>query len=267
MSAQDILTRIIEYKREEVEKQKHDLPIERLKEAVAGMSETLSLVRKFHEAIVRGQMALIAEIKKASPSKGLIREDFDPVEIAKIYQKCEASAISVLTDEKFFQGSLAYLDQVVRTVKIPVLRKDFIIDEYQIYQSRYFGADVILLISSVLSKQQLSDYQNIAHNLGLECLVETHSEEDFDFHLENKTPIIGINNRNLKTFETDINHTISLLKDKKTCKSFVVSESGIYTFKDILALSNAGVTAVLVGECFMREYDISMAVKKLFAKS
>lgn len=264
MSEANILDKITAYKRDEVAIQKNELPIEKIKEAISNFAPTVSIKRKFQEAIVQGRIALIAEIKKASPSKGLIREDFNPVEIAKIYEQCNASAISVLTDEKFFQGSSAYLIDVVSNVKLPVLRKDFIIDPYQIYQSRFWGADCILLISSILSKSELLEYHEIAEGLGLSCLVETHSEEDFDYYLDRKTPIIGINNRDLRTFKTDIDHTLRLVKDKELCKSFIVSESGINTYSDIIKLSNANVAAILVGERLMREDDISLAIKQLF---
>ncbi|MGD9580296.1 MAG: indole-3-glycerol phosphate synthase TrpC [Vampirovibrionia bacterium] len=264
MSETNILEKITTYKKELVEKQKKELPVEAIKDAIANFAPTVSIKRKFQEAIVQGRMALIAEVKKASPSKGLIREDFNPVEIAKIYASSNASAISVLTDERFFQGSLEYLKDVVSNVKLPVLRKDFIIDPYQIYQSRYYGADWILLISSILTKEQLLEYHDIAESIGLSCLVETHSEEEFDYHLERKTPIIGINNRDLKTFVTDINHTLKLVKDKELCKSFIISESGIDNYNDIMKLSNANISGVLVGERFMREQDIALAIKKLF---
>lgn len=264
MTESNILDRITDYKKEEVAKQKDNLPIEKIMDAIADLAPTISIKRKFQEAIVQGRMALIAEVKRASPSKGLIRLDFNPVEIARIYEECNASAISVLTDDKFFQGSLAFLADVVSNVKLPVLRKDFIIDPYQIYQSRYYGADCILLIASILSKTQLLEFHDIAESLGLSCLVETHSVEEFDYHLERKTPIIGINNRDLKTFKTDVSHTLNLVKDKELCKSFIVSESGINTYSDIVKLSNANITAILVGERFMREEDISLAIKQLF---
>jgi len=267
MTTTDILEKIVALKKRELVEQKKQLPIEEIKDNLNRSRSPLSFERKLQEAIVIGKMALIAEIKKASPSKGLIREDFDPVEIAAIYENCGASAISVLTDEHFFQGRLEYLQQVVNTVKLPVLRKDFIIDPYQIYQSRYFGADMILLISSILTYSELKEFYSIAGSLGMQCLIETHTKEDFLFHIENQTRIIGINNRNLKTFKTDINHTKELIKGVKICKSFVISESGISTFEDLLMLSNWDVSGVLIGESFMREKDISAAVKRIMGNN
>lgn len=263
MSDKNILEEIIINKRAEVEEQKRFLSLEQIKEKLPQIIPSINFEKALQECIVRGRVALIAEIKKASPSKGVIRPDFNPVEIATIYESCGAAAISVLTDEKYFQGSLEYLRQVVSNVHIPVLRKDFIIDPYQIYQSRYYGADVILLISEILTRQEFKEFYELSSSLGMSCLVETHTEEEFDYHLNNNTRIIGINNRDLKTFKTDLNHTIKLLEHKHPCKSFIISESGISSFEDILKLSNAGVTGILVGEYFMRENNISQAIKKL----
>ena len=262
----NILEKITEYKKQDIEIQKKNLTISNLKELISELPPAVSFERKFQECIVRGQIALIAEIKKASPSKGLIREDFKPLEIAKIYESCNASAISVLTEEHFFLGSLEYLKQVKANVSVPVLRKDFIIDEYQIYESRAYGADIILLISSVLSKNQLKEFNDIASTLGLSSIVETHSKEDFEFYLENNTRFIGINNRDLTTFKTDVNHTIGLIKDKHLCRSFIISESGISTFADVSKLSNAGVSGILIGEHFMKQSNIKNAVNHLMGK-
>lgn len=267
MAVASILQQIVDTKKEEIRLQKQQLSLTKIKDSLQGMKPALNFEDKIKEAIVQGRMALIAEVKKASPSKGLIRPDFDPKRIAKIYQQSGASAISVLTDEQYFQGSLDYLKQVSEVVSIPVLRKDFIIDPYQVYQARYYGADFILLIQSILSESQFSELEDLAKTLGMHCLVETHRKEEFAFHQERKTPIIGINNRDLNTFKTDIEHTINLLKDKKSCVSHVISESGISKFTDILKLSNAGVAGILVGETFMREDDIAGAIQKMFSPS
>ncbi|MEW5820257.1 MAG: indole-3-glycerol phosphate synthase TrpC [Cyanobacteriota bacterium] len=267
MSEENILDRIVAYKKDEVELQKKNLPINIIKEGLESVSPPLSIEKKFQEAIVRGKIALIGEVKKASPSKGLIRKDFNPVDIAILYQESGASAISVLTDEHFFQGSLDYLRDVTSVVNIPVLRKDFIIDPYQIYQSRYYGADLILLISSILSKLQILEYQEIASSLGMSSLIETHSQEDFDYFLEKEIRFIGINNRDLNTFDTDINHTLMLVKNKHLCKSFIISESGINCFEHIAKLSNAGISGVLIGEYFMRQDNISLSINKMFKGS
>lgn len=264
MAPEGILQKIINTKKEEIAFQKNELSLSKLKDTLSNIKPALSFENKIKEAIVQGRMALIAEIKKASPSKGIIRENFNPVEIAQIYQFSGADAISVLTDEQYFKGSLNYLKQVSENTSVPVLRKDFIIDPYQVYQARYYGADFILLISSILSEDQFIELEAIATSLGMNCLVETHTEEEFNYHYTRKTPVIGINNRNLSTFQTDIDHTINLLKDKKSCASHIISESGISNFSHILKLSNAGISGILVGETFMKEDNIAMAIKKLY---
>lgn len=262
----NILEKITAYKKQEIEFQEKILTINNLKDLILELPPTISFERKIQECIVRGQIALIAEIKKASPSKGIIRKDFNPVEIAKIYESCNVNAVSVLTDEHFFQGSLEYLKLVKANVSVPVLRKDFIIDEYQIYQSRLYGADIILLISSILSRNQLKEFKELATTLDMTCIVETHSKEDFEFYFENKTRFIGINNRDLTTFKTDVNHTIELIKDKHLCKNYIISESGISTFADVSKLSNAGVSAILVGEHFMSHNNIEYSVNHLMGR-
>jgi indole-3-glycerol phosphate synthase len=263
MTVKNILDEIVEYKKEELAYQQKERPLSELKESIADLEPPRNIIRKFQEAIVTGKLALIAEVKKASPSKGIIRKDFNPIKIALAYEQAGAAAISVLTDEKFFQGSLHYLNQIKSVVKLPILRKDFIIDPYQVYQARYYGADFILLIHSILSPEKFNFLENLAHSLGMEVLVETHTEEEFAYHLKRKTKIIGINNRDLRTFQTDINHTLNLIKDKEVCKSFIISESGINSFEDILKLSNSNITGVLVGESLMRNDDIITAVKDL----
>lgn len=263
MSRPNILDEIIEYKHSFVEKAKVKLPLNEIKDNLGDIKPAISFIDRLKLNVVQGRISLIAEIKKASPSKGLIRKDFNPAEIARTYKSCNATAISVLTDEKFFQGSLNYFDDVRKTVNLPLLRKDFIVDEYQIYESKLHGADIILLISNVLEKNELLEYHRIANSLGMEVLVEVHTEDDFDFYLNSKIPLIGINNRDLKSFKTDINHTIDLLQGKHTCNSFIISESGISTFEDIKKLTNSKISGILVGESFMREDNIYKAVQKL----
>ncbi|MEQ6378337.1 indole-3-glycerol phosphate synthase TrpC [Bacillaceae bacterium S4-13-56] len=207
--------------------------------------------------------ALIAEVKKASPSKGLIREDFDPVSIAKDYESSGASAISVLTDQVYFQGKKQYLQDVKRAVKLPVLRKDFIIVTLQIEESFRIGADAILLIGEVLEPKQLHEFYEKAYELGMEVLVEVHSEDTLGGILQEFTPkIIGINNRNLKTFETSLKQTqkIAPLIPEE---SLLVSESGIFLFEEVERVVSYGAQGILVGEALMRQQDIKQAVHDL----
>jgi len=205
---------------------------------------------------------LIAEIKKASPSKGLIRENFDPIEIAQIYKKAGASAISVLTDEKYFQGKLSYLKDVHEAVNLPLLRKDFIVDPYQIYEARAYAADAILLIVAALTKAELSDFMALADDLGMAALVEVHTSEEFDVALEIGARIIGINNRNLYTFDTTLDTTFELASKAPEGRT-LVSESGIFTRADVEMLAEKGIDAILVGESLMRQPDPGVKVKEL----
>ena len=206
---------------------------------------------------------MIAEVKKASPSKGLIRADFDPEAIARSYESAGASAISVLTDEKFFQGSLDYLKLVKRTVSLPVLRKDFIIDAYQVFEARTAGADAILLIVAALPHDSLTALMNCASELGMDQLVEVHDESELETALEVGAPLIGINNRNLRTFEVTLDTTARLLPMIPRAKT--VSESGIFTRRDMVSLGAMGVDAVLIGEALMRQDDIQAKLAELTA--
>ena len=208
---------------------------------------------------------LIAEVKKASPSKGVIREDFDPVKIAQIYEGSGASCLSVLTEKKYFQGSLEYLGRIRKVVKLPLLRKDFIIDEYQIHEARAAGADAILLIAACLEKEQIEDYLGISHQLGLDVLVESHTYRELDKSLRAGAMLVGINNRDLRTFTVSLQTTFDLLNDIPDDRT-VVSESGVKTRSDVVKLQQAGVDAVLVGEILMREKDIGKKVKELIGK-
>lgn len=213
-----------------------------------------------------GEVALIAEIKKASPSKGLIRKDFDPGEIARIYSTSGASAISVLTDKEFFQGSPEYLSTARSVSKLPLLRKDFIIDPYQIYEARLLGADAILLIMAVLTDREAGEFQGIAAGLGMDCLVEVHTADELKRALALDAQIIGINNRNLQTFQTDLETTFRLREMISDPNITVVSESGINTRDDVLKLKEHEVHAMLVGEALMRESDIAKKVAELLGR-
>ena len=252
MKKPDALKEIIQKKKERILLAKQNLPEEAIRQNLAGLSPT----RPFLEAISKPrQISLIAEIKKASPSCGVIRADFNLQEIARIYQEAGAQAISVLTEEDFFLGNIEYLRQVKDITTLPILRKDFIIEPYQVYESRYFGADAILLIADLLSKEKLSEFIGIAAELGLDCLVEVHEEKELKKVLGLKVPLIGINNRCLHTLAVDLKTTERLFtlipKDK-----VVVVESGIGSSKDVLFLKILGVSAVLIGQAFMEAADI-----------
>ena len=219
--------------------------------------------RDFLSAISK-PVSLIAEVKKASPSAGVINEDFDPVKTAKEYEKAGAHAISVLTDKKYFKGSIEDLKKVVKAVNIPVLRKDFIIDEDQIYEARMNGADAILLIAAVLNDAQLSEFIKITRNLGMRAVVEVHDEEEMERALKTPAKIIGINNRDLKTFKVDLQTTVRIAAMvPKNRKITLVSESGIKTAADVRLVKEAGASAVLVGEELMRQKDIPGKIREL----
>lgn len=255
----NILDEIIVHKKIELEEQKKQIPLGEIKSRL-----NKDDIRDFKSAVsYPNKINLIAEIKKASPSKGIIREDFDPSVIAKIYEQNGASAISVLTDRKFFQGDISFL-KAVRSVtsKIPILRKDFIIDEYQVYQSKLFGADAVLLIASVLDLRKLNMLISIAKDVGMDCLVEVHNEDDLNKVLKSGAEIIGINNRDLKTFTVDLTTTadlVRLIPDDK----IIVSESGISSSDDVEFLKKLGVNAMLVGESLMTSDDIAQKIKEL----
>lgn len=208
------------------------------------------------------QVSIISEVKKASPSKGVIREDFDPLDIALRYEEGGASAISVLTDEPFFQGSLRYLDEISSRVKLPCLRKDFIVDSYQIVEAKAHGADAVLIIVTITDGDQLSELLHATKEAGLQALVECYSEEDFERVDFNLVEVIGVNNRDLNTFEVDVHRGISLLnRSPEHC--ITVSESGLYTGEDLATIRKAGIDAALIGESFMRKDDPGMAIKNI----
>ena len=258
----DLLKEIVAHTRDEVAAAKAALPLGRLRE-----KESLRPApRSFAKALKGPGLALIAEIKKASPSAGLLRPDFDPAAIARIYEHSHAAALSVLTNTRYFQGSLDYLAAVRRAVKLPLLRKDFIVDEYQIIQTERYGADAVLLIVGCLEYAKLRDFREIAEGEGLDALVEVHDEEELELALKSSARIIGINNRNLKTLETDIETTFRLaarLPRQGRNGVLLVSESGIRGPQDTERLISAGIDAVLIGEAFMRAPDIGQKVREV----
>lgn len=256
-----ILDEIVSKKKERMGIAKSGVPLKSLKSMIADAGKP----RDFRSAIKRnhiGRIKLIAEIKKASHSKGLIREIFDPVEIATIYEK-KADAISVLTEENFFQGRLEFISAVKTITTIPLLRKDFIFDEYQIYESRANEADAMLLIAAILNKNQAEEYLHLARELGLSVLFEVHDLKELETALSVNADIIGINNRDLKTLKIDLNNTLMIKKEIPSDK-IVVSESGIKTRDDILRLESAGIDAVLIGTSFMEAKDIGKKIEELF---
>ena len=254
-----ILDEIYKHKLSEVAENKKRIPVETLKEQIIKRHST----RSFGDALKSdNNIRIIAEIKKASPSLGIIREDFNPVEIARIYEAGGAAAISVLTDEKYFQGSLSYLPDVKKSVNLPILRKDFIIDAYQIYEARSAGADAILLIAALLSKEEMQRYLDLSGQLGMDCLVEVHSETELKKVLQTSANIIGINNRDLATFKTDLETTLRL-RPMIPGEKIVVSESGIKSRSDIEKLMKEGIDAILVGETLMKSDDISAKLREL----
>jgi indole-3-glycerol phosphate synthase len=221
-------------------------------------------IQSIHQKIASGEAGVIAEIKKASPSKGVLRENFQPAQIAQSYEKNGAACLSVLTDKDYFQGENAYLQAARAACGIPVLRKDFTIDPYQIYEARAIGADAILLIVACLELNQMKELEVCAHELGLDVLVEVHNAPELEQALELKTPLLGINNRNLKTFEVTLQTTLSLLSMVPPGKT-LVTESGIMTRADVQLMRDHQINAFLVGEAFMRANDPGVALSELFS--
>jgi indole-3-glycerol phosphate synthase len=260
----DILNKIVALKREEVAQglQRKSLP------AMRADAESRVLTRDFVGAmraqIAAGRSAVIAEVKKASPSKGVLRADFMPADIAQSYAEHGAACLSVLTDQQFFQGSNDYLKQARASCDLPVLRKDFMVDPYQIYESRVVGADCVLLIAACLDDAQMADLEAIAHSLDMAVLVEVHDRAELDRALKLKTPLIGINNRNLRSFEVSLETTLHL-RSAVPPDRLLVTESGIVSPEDVQRMRDAGIHAFLVGEAFMRATDPGQALSTLFA--
>ncbi len=253
-----MLDRIITQKREEVEQRKKSMPLSYLKERIALQGATLDLARALEDTHTR----LIAEVKRASPSRGILCPNFNPVELAKKYAQGGAAAISVLTEANYFEGSIDHLTAIRKEINLPLLRKDFIFDPYQVYESRSYSADALLLIVAILSQEQLEELLSLSHNLSLSCLVEVHSEGEVERALRSQAKIIGINNRDLATFTIDINTTRRLLPLIPQGR-IVVSESGIRSQKDVAKLKGWGVNAVLVGEALVTADDVVTKVREL----
>jgi len=253
------LKEIIRSKREEIKQRKSKFVLSDYKAGI----RNLPAPRGFRSSLEQpGSCRLITEIKKASPSKGIIREGFDPLEIAKLYESNGAVALSVLTDEPFFKGNLSLLAEIQKVSRLPLLQKDFILDEFQLYEARVHGADAVLLITAILEPSQLTEYQIVAGELGLDALVEVHTHNEIEQALKAEARIIGINNRNLETFETDLNVTFSLIKEIPEDR-VVVSESAIGTRADVERLLEAGADALLVGESLLKAKDIAAKMKEL----
>lgn len=254
-----ILSKIIEEKRREVDKLRKKNNINELKKK----AESLYIRSAFKKNISRkGHINLIAEVKKSSPSQGIICVNFDPIKTALTYQAAGASAISVLTDERFFDGKIEYLKMIKERVTLPVLRKDFIIDEYQIYESLIHGADAVLLISHILTQEELIRYLEIVKNLGMDAVIEVHNEEDVEKALASRALIIGINNRNLDDFSVDMTCTQRIIRLIPETK-IIIAESGIKSYEEVMFLKSLGVNAVLIGTAFMSVENIADKVKEL----
>ena len=263
----DILEKIVAVKREEIAAAQKRKPLAAMRADAQSRVLTRDFVGAMRRKIAAGQSAVIAEIKKASPSKGVLREDFIPADIAQSYAdgdgKTSAACLSVLTDRDFFQGEPDFLKQARASCGLPVLRKDFMIDPYQIYESRVMGADCILLIAACLDDARMAELEAIAHSLDMAVLVEVHDQAELQRALKLKTPLIGFNNRDLRSFEVSLETTLSLRKEVPA-ERLLVTESGIRTLEDVKRMRDAGVNAFLVGEAFMRADDPGRALAELF---
>ena len=259
----DILNKILETKRLEVNAAKAATPLSELRTIAVNAGPTRDFADAIRQRVAKKQPAVIAEIKKASPSKGIIRLDFQPAEIAASYERGGAACLSVLTDQQYFQGSPQYLQQARAACNLPVLRKDFMIDTYQIYESRAMGADCILLIVAALELPQMQELESVAHELNMAVLVESHDANELDLALQLKTPLIGINNRNLRTFDVTLDTTLNLLA-RIPDDRIVITESGIFTAGDVALMQDNDVNAFLVGEAFMRQPDPGLELARVF---
>ena len=260
----DILEKIVAVKHQEVAAAQRRKSLAAVRADAESRVLTRDFVGAMRSKIAAGQPAVIAEIKKASPSKGVLREEFIPADIAQSYAEHGAACLSVLTDVDFFQGSVDFLKQARASCQLPVLRKDFMVDAYQIYESRVMGADAVLLIAACLDDAQMKEFEAIARNLDMAVLVEVHDQAELERALKLKTPLIGINNRNLKTFEVSLDTTLSL-RSHVPVDRILVTESGIQTREDVLRMGASGINAFLVGEAFMRASDPGVAFAELFA--
>lgn len=260
----DILNKILATKAEEIAAAQARISLAEVQTLAKQQAPARDFVAAIRHKITAGQAAVIAEIKKASPSKGVIREDFRPAEIAASYEQGGAACLSVLTDEQYFQGSADYLKQARAACQLPVLRKDFMIEPYQVYEARAMGADCILLIAAALTLPQMQQLETVAHSLGMAVLVEVHNAEELTQAIQLTTPLLGINNRNLRTFEVTLDTTLGLL-DRISGDKIVVTESGIFTAEDVKLMRDHGVHTFLVGEAFMRQENPGTELSKVFA--
>jgi indole-3-glycerol phosphate synthase len=261
----DILNKIIATKVVEVAAAKAQKPLSQIQAEAQAALPVRDFVKSIRNKIGQDQAAVIAEIKKASPSKGVIRADFKPDEIAASYAQGGAACLSVLTDVEYFQGSPEYLKQARAACDLPVLRKDFMIDEYQVYEARAMGADCILLIAAALDLAQMQALENLAHALGMAVLVEVHNGDELTAALQLKTPLLGINNRNLRTFEVTLDTTLQLLP-RIPADKIIVTESGIFSREDVALMRTNHVHTFLVGEAFMRQVDPGAALAQIFER-
>jgi indole-3-glycerol phosphate synthase len=259
----DILARIVSVKHEEVARARAEVPPAEMRRLAQAQSPARPFAQAVRERVFAGHCAVIAEIKKASPSKGVLRADFQPADIAHRYAQAGAACLSVLTDGPFFQGSAAYLQQARAACELPVLRKDFMVDAYQIDEARAMGADAVLLIAACLDDAQMRDLEAQAMSLGLSVLVEVHDAAELERAQRLRTPLVGINNRNLRSFEVSLQTTLDMLPHVDKGR-ILVTESGILDADDVKKMADAGVMAYLVGEAFMRQPDPGQALAQLF---
>ena len=259
----DILKKIVSRKHEEIDEGMKRIPLDRMIELANNAGNTRGFYNALHSKVNQKKSGIIAEIKKASPSKGVLRENFDPIEIAKSYESGGASCLSILTDRDFFQGDPLFLIKARAAVSIPVIRKDFIVDPYQVYESRAMGADCILLIASCLEDSALQNLSQIALSLGMDALVEVHDRDELHRALKLELPMLGINNRNLRNFEVSLQTTIDLLSDIGDDK-LVITESGITSKMDVELMHNHNVFGFLIGEAFMRNSNPGQKLKEFF---
>jgi indole-3-glycerol phosphate synthase len=261
----DILKKIVEVKHQEVTAALKRKSLADMRADAQSRVLTRDFIGALRAKIAAGQPAVIAEVKKASPSKGVLRPEFIPADIAQSYAAYGAACLSVLTDKDFFQGSIDYLKQARASCDLPVLRKDFMVDPYQVYEARAIGADCILLIAACLSDEQMHELEAIAHSLDMAVLVEVHDEPELERALKLKTPLVGINNRNLRTFEVSLDTTLNMLKNVPEDR-LLVTESGILTHADVATMRQSNVHAFLVGEAFMRAAEPGQALQDLFGE-